>query len=180
MLQRVTHADREAVLAMNRTSRALHHPWMAPPVTRTDFERWAARWAAPDYLPLAIRRRDGGELVGIVNVSQIFLGPLRSAFLGYYGSAAHAGQGLMTEGLELAVRHCFGALGLHRVEASIQPGNGPSRRLVQRLGFTREGTSRRYLKIGGRWRDHERWALLKEDLRRAPPRAGLPRSSAPG
>ena len=58
--------------------------------------------------------------------------------------------------------HAFGRLGLHRVEANIQPGNTPSLRLVRRAGFTREGFSRRYLKIGGRWRDHERWALLRE------------------
>jgi ribosomal-protein-alanine N-acetyltransferase len=58
----------------------------------------------------------------------------------------------------------FGDLGLHRVEANIQPGNIRSTGLVQRLGFEKEGFSRRYLKIGGEWRDHERWALLAEDF----------------
>ncbi len=164
VLRRVTRADRDAILAMNRASRALHRRWVDPPITRAAFERWAARWASPDYVPLAVYRRADGELVGIVNVSHIVLGPLRSAYLGYYANARLAGQGLMAEGLGLAVRHCFDVLGLHRVEANIQPGNEASRRLVRRLGFTREGYSRRYLKIGGRWRDHERWAMLKEDL----------------
>jgi ribosomal-protein-alanine N-acetyltransferase len=58
----------------------------------------------------------------------------------------------------------FGDLGLHRVEANIQPGNTRSIGLVQRLGFEKEGFSRRYLKVGGEWRDHERWALLAEDF----------------
>jgi len=69
----------------------------------------------------------------------------------------------VTEALQLMLGHAFGRLGLHRVEANIQPGNVASIRLVKRAGFTREGYSRRYLKIGGRWRDHERWALLRED-----------------
>lgn len=171
-LRRVTRADRDAVLAMNRASRALHRPWVTPPVTRAEFDRWAARWTSPDYVSLAVCRRGDGEVVGIVNVSHIVLGPLRSAYLGYYASAALAGRGLMAEGLALAIRHCFDGLGLHRVEANIQPANEASRRLVERLGFTREGFSRRYLKIRGRWRDHERWALLKEDFRVRRPRSG--------
>ncbi len=68
----------------------------------------------------------------------------------------------MTEGLALVLRHAFRGLGLHRLEANIQPGNRQSRELVRRLGFRREGFSPRYLKIGGRWRDHERWAIVRE------------------
>lgn len=62
----------------------------------------------------------------------------------------------MTQGIRLVMHHAFGPLGLHRVEANIQPANVASIALVKRLGFGREGVSPRYLKIGGRWRDHER------------------------
>ena len=62
-----------------------------------------------------------------------------------------------------ASAHAFKAMKLHRVEANIQPRNVRSRALVKKLGFHREGVSPRYLKINGRWRDHERWAILAED-----------------
>jgi [ribosomal protein S5]-alanine N-acetyltransferase len=73
----------------------------------------------------------------------------------------------MTEALPLALRHAFQTLELHRVEANIMPTNRSSLALVTRANFRREGYSPRYLKIAGRWRDHERWALLAEDWQRA-------------
>jgi len=69
----------------------------------------------------------------------------------------------MRMGFELVLAKAFRKLKLHRLEANIQPANHASRRLVKRLGFTREGLSPRYLKIAGRWRDHERWALLSDE-----------------
>jgi ribosomal-protein-alanine N-acetyltransferase len=69
----------------------------------------------------------------------------------------------MSEGLSKVIEHAFRRLKLHRLEANIQPGNARSKRFAKRLGFRREGFSPRYLKINGRWRDHERWALVAED-----------------
>ncbi|MGH7631994.1 MAG: GNAT family N-acetyltransferase [Gemmatimonadales bacterium] len=81
----------------------------------------------------------------------------------------------MREALALALTRIFSRVRLHRVEANIQPDNRPSIRLVRRLGFRREGSSPRYLKLGGRWRDHERWALLAEEWRaRAEKPSGCP------
>jgi ribosomal-protein-alanine N-acetyltransferase len=97
-----------------------------------------------------------------VNLNEIVRGAFRSAYLGYYSFTPHAGHGYMAEGLRLVLRHAFRGLGLHRLEANIQPGNRASRALVRGLGFRREGFSPRYLKIGGRWRDHERWAIVRE------------------
>jgi ribosomal-protein-alanine N-acetyltransferase len=106
--------------------------------------------------------------VGVINVNEIVHGAFRSAYLGYYVFVPRAGQGYMSEGLALALRWAFRELRLHRLEANIQPGNEASRALVSRFGFRREGFSRRYLKVAGRWRDHERWALLVEDWRGHP------------
>jgi ribosomal-protein-alanine N-acetyltransferase len=68
----------------------------------------------------------------------------------------------MRDGLQAVARHAFRTLKLHRVEANIQPANAPSIALARACGFACEGYSPRYLKIGGRWRDHERWALLAD------------------
>ena len=108
--------------------------------------------------------RKSGELVGSINLGHITHGPLRSAFVGYYAFVPHARKGLMREGMLLVLNHAFRRLKLHRIEANIQPGNRASIRLARSCGFLREGFSRRYLKVGGRWKDHERWAILVEDL----------------
>jgi len=109
------------------------------------------------------------DLVGVVDLSEIVRGCFQSAYLGYFALEPHAGRGLMREGLAQVIDHAFRDLGLHRLEANIQPGNDASRRLVRALGFRQEGYSPRYLKINRRWKDHERWAILSEEWKR--PRA---------
>jgi ribosomal-protein-alanine N-acetyltransferase len=64
--------------------------------------------------------------------------------------------------MQLVLREAFRPLGLHRLEANIQPGNTASIALAKRRGFELEGFSPRYLKVGDRWRDHEHWAITKE------------------
>ncbi len=114
---------------------------------------------------MLVCRRDDGAVVGVFNLSEIVRGAFHSAYLGYYGFAEHSRQGYMSEGLALALRFGFATLRLHRIEVNVQPDNARSISLIRQGGFTREGFSRRYVKIAGRWRDHERWALLAEDWR---------------
>jgi ribosomal-protein-alanine N-acetyltransferase len=110
-------------------------------------------------------RTEDDAIMGFFNLSQIVRRRLQSAYLGYAVGQPFAGQGYMREGIELVLRHAFSALQLHRIEANIQPGNGNSLALARGAGFRREGFSPRYLKIGGRWRDHERWAILVDEWR---------------
>jgi len=153
--------DASALADLARASRRLHRPWVYPPQAVPAVARWI-RAAGPNRCRLLVCRQGDGAIVGVVNVNEIVRGLFHSAYLGYHGFAPHAGQGYMTEGLALGLRHAFRRLGLHRLEANIQPGNRASRELVRRLGFRREGFSPRYLKVGGRWRDHERWAIVRE------------------
>jgi len=150
-----------------RASRSLHRPWLDLPDTPGRFAAYLDRAGREDQANYLIRHRACGGLVGVVNISNIVRGGLQSGYLGYGAFASHAGRGLMTEGLRAVLDVAFGDLRLHRVEANIQPGNDRSIALVRRLGFEKEGYSRRYLLIDGDWRDHERWALLAEDWARA-------------
>jgi ribosomal-protein-alanine N-acetyltransferase len=155
-------ADMRAFLRAARASTALHRPWVSAPDTPERFHAWIKRASAPQFRPLLVCRRDDGALVGVFNISEIVRGNFCSAFLGYYAFAGQERQGLMKEGLAAVVRHAFGPLKLHRLEANIQPANAPSIGLVRACGFRHEGFSPRYLKVGGRWRDHERWAITAD------------------
>ncbi len=152
--------DRADFLAAVRASRRLHHPWVSPPSTTAEFRAYLRKMGQPANRAYLICRRDTLQIAGVINLTNIILGLFRSGYLGYYAFAGHEGRGLMRAGLEAVVAHAFGTLKLHRLEANIQPGNLASIALVRACGFRMEGYSPRYLKIGGRWRDHERWARL--------------------
>jgi ribosomal-protein-alanine N-acetyltransferase len=157
--------DAPEFVAAMLASRALHRPWASPPSSAAAFAQLLERAAGAAFAARLVCRREDGAIAGYFNVSQIVRGPFKSAYLGYAAVAAHAGHGYMTEGLELLLGEAFTGLGLHRLEANIQPGNVASLALVARAGFVREGYSERYLKIAGRWRDHERWAIRAEQWR---------------
>ncbi len=166
-------ADAAAFLAAVKASRGLHGAWVHPPSTPERYAAFVRRYGryrksdplAATHVGLLVARCDDDAIVGVFNVGDIVRGLFQSAYLGYYGFAPHTGAGYMSEGLELALVVAFRLLKLHRLEANVQPTNARSLALVQRAGFVREGFSRRYVRIGGRWRDHVRLALLAEDWR---------------
>ena len=143
-----------------KKSRDIHNPWVSPPDSPAAFRAYLKRMEQPNQHAFLVCRSDTGEIAGVVNITNVVMEPFCSGYLSYYVFAGHERQGLMREGLQAVVRHAFSELGLHRLEANIQPGNEASIALVRSLGFSREGYSPRYLKIGGEWRDHERWAIL--------------------
>ena len=163
VVQRARRGDAEALINANLANRDYHHPWVKPFTDVAGFELWFADQQTAASVSL-IARTPGGELVGTFNISQIFLRGFRSAYLGYYGYRETAGRGLMGRALTLVTRHAFDEIGLHRIEANVQPGNVRSRAMIERAGFRQEGFSPRYLMVDGKWRDHERWALLADDV----------------
>jgi ribosomal-protein-alanine N-acetyltransferase len=166
-LEPISPKRKKEFLALALASRGFHRKWSAPPSTPAQFSKYMRRIGDETYRCFYICRRLDGKLVGVINISQIFMRALRSAYLGYYVFEPFAREGYMTDGLSLALREAFRKLKLHRVESNIQPGNRPSKKLVRKLGFRLEGYSPRYLKVDGAWRDHERWALTVEDWKDA-------------
>jgi [ribosomal protein S5]-alanine N-acetyltransferase len=162
-LRPLDYADRAEFLALVRDSRDLHHPWAYPPERSDQFDELVARSRRDDFESLLACRTEDGAVTGVFNISQIVRGAFQSAYLGYYGHARYARQGYMRAAMVLVLDHAFDTLGLHRIEANIQPGNRPSIALAEGAGFRLEGFSPRYLLIGGRWRDHERWAITAEE-----------------
>jgi [ribosomal protein S5]-alanine N-acetyltransferase len=162
-VRRGRSGDAAEFTALMRESRELHQPWSFPPVREEEFTALVDRARADDFELFLLCRRGDGRILGFFNLSQIFRGPFLNAYLGYAVGQPHSGCGYMGEGIQLVLKHSFGPLGLHRIEANIQPGNEPSIALAKRAGFRLEGFSPRYLKIDGRWRDHERWAILAEE-----------------
>jgi ribosomal-protein-alanine N-acetyltransferase len=154
--------DRDAFIAAMKASAELHRPWVTPPVSAPEFDAWLTRSARADFDASLATRVADGAIVGYFNISQIIRGPLQSAFLGYGGVAEWSGGGYMTAALHLVIERAFTDLGLHRLEANVQPANAASIALVERCGFVREGFSEKYLKIGGHWRDHARFAIRSE------------------
>lgn len=159
-------SDEHEFVSLMRESRAFHRPWASAPTDSQRFAAYLEDGRRPDFEAFLVCRIADDQLVGFFNVSQIARGSLQSAYLGYAAAERYARQGYMREGLELVLRAVFVELRLHRLEANIQPGNQASIALARGAGFQREGFSPRYLKISGRWRDHERWALLADDWRR--------------
>ena len=151
-------------LAAARRSRRLHAKWVAPPCDEDELSEYVKARQGPVAYGFVIRAPDGA-LAGVINLNGIVRGLFQNAFLGYYAFAPHTNRGYMGQGLAQVLRVAFVRHRLHRVEANIQPDNLASIALVKRAGFRLEGYSPRYLKIGGRWRDHERWAITVEEWR---------------
>lgn len=145
------------------TSRGHLRGFAATEFGEPEFEQLLVSAAQDTNEYFLIWQIDSDKIMGTINLSQIFRKAFQNAYLGYMLGAGFTGRGYMTESVALVLRFAFEELKLHRVEANVQPSNLPSIHVLQRNGFSKEGFSRRYIKIGGRWRDHERWAILSED-----------------
>ncbi|MBQ9119482.1 MAG: GNAT family N-acetyltransferase [Lachnospiraceae bacterium] len=107
--------------------------------------------------------KDNSTLIGTVSFQHIRTAPAASCEVGYRLDQAYTGQGFMTEALAFLIPKICLSYHLNRIEANIMPENTASCRLVERLGFTLEGTARGYFLIQGQYRDHYRYSWLVDD-----------------
>ena len=155
-------------------------------LSRQHLTVWEPQWARDELARSAFRRRlrqyqremrdDHGyaylifreadaALLGGLTISNVKRGVAQTASLGYWMGMPHIGRGHMTNAVRAMIPFAFGTLALHRLEAACLPHNAPSSRVLEKVGFRREGTARRYLKINDIWQDHDLYALLHDDPR---------------
>ncbi|MFW5728416.1 MAG: GNAT family N-acetyltransferase [Spirochaetota bacterium] len=165
-------SDAEEVADYYVRNRRFLAPWVPRREEEFFTKRYQQRALSRDFaealsktkLPFWIRRRDDGRIIGAAVFANIIYGSFRSCFLGYNLDEEATGKGFMTEALKATLGYVFHTVRLHRVEANVMPRNDASLRVLDRLGFRREGYSPRYLEIAGQWEDHIRMAILSEEF----------------
>lgn len=156
--------DRPAFARAWMASAELHDPWLDPEEPGHAFDRLLDRNRGESDRSLMVIREEDGALAGMYNISQIFRGGFQNAYLGYAAFEPLAGQGYMRDAMPLLVAYAFEDLRLHRLQASVQPGNARSIALLRATGWREEGFAPRYLRIRGDWRDHLLFAITAEDV----------------
>ncbi len=166
-------SDQKAWINARRESRAFLEPWEpawpAREVLPKDFHSFLSarekKWRRDQGYSFLLFLSDSKQLVGCVNVNNVVRGAGQYATLGYWIAKDYAAEGYMTEAVGAVCDYSFKGLKLHKIAAACLPENVPSRRVLQKLGFTREGMVRKHLKIAGDWRDHILYGLLEDDPR---------------
>ena len=143
----------------------------------TGIDQWVDRHRPSEWLGMFMRLRGAakrgltlpfvievdGQYSGQITVGNIVRGPLRSAWIGYWVASEAGEGGVATAAVAMAVDHCFGSAGLHRLEATVRPENLASQAVLRKTGFREEGLLRDYMDVDGRWRDHILVAQTIED-----------------
>ena len=155
--------DCDELISLNQKNVNFHHNLANPPKSRAGFEEYLEKNKLETNENFLICRLEDGKIAGAINISQIFYGGFQNAYLGYYLGEEFTGEGFVKEAVRLILRFSFVELKLHRIEANIQPRNFASIAVVRANNFKKEGFSEKYLMIGGEWRDHERWAIVREN-----------------
>ncbi len=156
---------------LRQASREFLAPWEPtwPPddLTRSSFRRRLRRHQEEldrdEAYPFLLFQQGNDRLLGGLTLGQVRRGVAQAATLGYWMGAPHAGKGFMARAVRATAGFAFATLRLHRIEAACLPENTPSIRLLEGIGFRREGFARSYLRINGDWRDHLQFALIETD-----------------
>jgi ribosomal-protein-alanine N-acetyltransferase len=133
--------------------------------------RYRREWKRGQAFVLFVSRRDDERrIVGRIALGGILRGAFQNAYLGYWIDAGHQGRGFMTEAVSATTTFAFGAAALHRVQAAVMPSNKASLRVLEKVGYRREGSAARYLCIAGTWEDHVLFAVTADEWPGGPAR----------
>jgi ribosomal-protein-alanine N-acetyltransferase len=141
----------------------LHRGLVSVPHTSDDYRAYVERAEGGTQVSFLIVLAKSRELAGALDLLDLAAQPIRTARLGYYAFASHAGRGYVRAGVALGLERAFAALGLQSLLADIQPANRRSIALAESLGFVRLATQGGYRKVGRRWVEHDRWRLTREN-----------------
>lgn len=141
--------------------------WNAAHMTRSSYRARLSKFKKmagnDEGYPFHIFRAADQALIGACNITRVQRGPAQQCQMGYWLGEKYARKGFARAAVRAASEFCFNELGLHRIEAAVRPENEPSIKLLEAVGFKREGSARGYLKIDGEWRDHDIFARLSSD-----------------
>lgn len=172
-LRRPQTGDYEEWAHLRAHSRSFLTPWepawsldeLSRAAYRRRLRRYARETKEGHAAPFFVFRAEDGALVGGCNLNNIRRGVLQACSIGYWVGEPYSRRGYTYSAARAAVGFALRSLDLHRVEAACIPSNAPSRALLEKLGFRREGVARSYLKINGSWRDHLLYAIVSDDWR---------------
>jgi len=167
------------VAELRRVMRANYEhlrPWSVAPVPGEDPSSLASvsrtilrnrrEWKRGQSFVLMVTPRGNEDrIIGRVALGGVLLGAFQNAYLGYWIDSEHQGRGLMTEAVRATTMFAFRAAALHRVQAAVMPRNTSSQRVLDKVGYRREGMAERYLCIAGAWEDHVVFAMTAEEWR---------------
>jgi RimJ/RimL family protein N-acetyltransferase len=166
----VARADLPALLEVNSNEEVTALLPYARWQSMADAEAWLKRMEGIQATGLALQfvvvSKSSGLAIGTCLLFRYEGGSAR-AELGYVLGRSHWGSGLMHEALQALIDSAFAGLALRRLEAEVDPRNRPSTRLLQRLGFTKEGLLRQRWVTKGEVKDVEMYGLLRDEWRQA-------------
>jgi ribosomal-protein-alanine N-acetyltransferase len=157
-----------------RNNAAHLRPWSVAPAPGEDPSSLASvsrailqyrrEWKRGQTLVLVmVPRENDVRVIGRIALGGVLRGAFQNAYLGYWVDQHHQARGLATEAVRATTDFAFSAVGLHRVQAAVMPGNAGSLRVLEKVGYRREGIAERYLCIAGRWEDHVLYAKTAEE-----------------
>ncbi len=164
-------ADFDGWAELRRENRSYLTPWepawddkhLTRPSYRARLGRFKKMVASGEAYPFHVFRASDERLIGACNITHIQRQVAQSAQLGYWVGEHYARQGFARAAVSAASKFCFEGLGLHRIEAAVQPENAGSIKVLEIMKFQKEGLARGYLKINGQWQDHIIYAKLSGD-----------------